>query len=118
VRWIGSDILDSGKYTVFYSGNENNTFGTGFVVHRDYKGAVLGLQPINERICTLRAKAHFFNICIICVHAPTETEEEMKDRFYEKLADVYDRAAGHDVKIFVGDMNAKVGKENIYRPTT
>jgi hypothetical protein len=42
VRWIGSDTLDSGEYTVFYSGNENNTFGTGFVVHRDYKGAVLG----------------------------------------------------------------------------
>jgi hypothetical protein len=70
----------------FYSRNENNTFGTGFVVHRDYKGAVLGFQPINERICTLRVIACFVNICFICVHAPTEkAEEEMKDRCYEKL---------------------------------
>jgi hypothetical protein len=38
VKWIGSDILDSGEYRVFYSRNENNTFGTGFLVHRDYKG--------------------------------------------------------------------------------
>jgi hypothetical protein len=46
------------------------------------------------------------------VHAPTEeAEEAMKDRFYEKLVDVYDRATGHDVKILVGNMNAKVGKE-------
>jgi hypothetical protein len=37
------------------------------------------------------------------VHAPTEeAEEDMKDRFYEKLVDVCDRAAGHDVKILVG----------------
>jgi hypothetical protein len=56
------------------------------VVHRYYNGAVLGFQPINDRICTLRVKARFFNICLICVHAPTEeAEEEMKDRFYEKL---------------------------------
>jgi endonuclease/exonuclease/phosphatase family metal-dependent hydrolase len=116
VRWIGSDILDSEEYTVFYSRNENSTFGTGFVVQRDNKGAILGFQPINERNCILRVKAHFFNICFICVHAPTEEgEEEMKDRFYQKLVDVYDRAAGHDVKILVGDMNAKVGKENICR---
>jgi exonuclease III len=71
VKWIGSDILDSGEYRVFYSRNENNTFGTGFVVHRDYKGSVLGFQPINERICTLRVKAHFFNICFI-VHKKNE----------------------------------------------
>jgi hypothetical protein len=46
------------------------------------------------------------------VHASTEeAEKEMKDRFYEKLVDVYDRDAGHDVKILVGDMKAKVGKE-------
>jgi hypothetical protein len=52
------------------------------------------------------------------MHAPSEeAEEEMKDRFYEKLVDVYDRATGHDVKILVEDMNAKVGKENICRPT-
>jgi hypothetical protein len=52
------------------------------------------------------------------MHAPTEeAEDEMKDRFYEKLVDVYDRATGHDVKILVGDMNAKVGKVKFYRPT-
>jgi hypothetical protein len=56
----------------------NNNFCTGFVVHRDYKGSVLGFQPVNERVCTLIVKARFFNICFICVHAPTEeTEEEI-----------------------------------------
>jgi hypothetical protein len=49
VRWIGSDILGSGECTVFYSRNEN-TFGTGIVVHQDYKRAILSFQPINERI--------------------------------------------------------------------
>jgi hypothetical protein len=64
VRWIGSDILDSEEHTVFYSGNENNNFGTGFVLHRGYKGALPGFQPISDRICTLRVKARLFNICL------------------------------------------------------
>jgi hypothetical protein len=90
-----------------------------FVVHQDYIGAVLGFQLINERICTLTVKSRYFNTCFIRVHAPTEeAEEEMQDRFYEKLVDVYDRAAEYDVNILVGNMNAKVGKDNIYRPTT
>ena len=54
-----------------------------------------------------------FNITLICVHAPTETEEEVKDRFYEELENVYDGAAGHDVKMILGDMNAKIGREKM-----
>ena len=57
-----------------------------------------------------------FNITLICVHAPTETEEEVKDRFYEELENVYDGAAGHDVKMILGDMNAKIGREKMYKP--
>jgi hypothetical protein len=73
VRWIGSDILDSGEYTVFIA--KMNNFCTGFVVHRDYRGSVLGFLPVNERVCTFIVKARFFNICFICVHAPTEEGE-------------------------------------------
>jgi len=86
-------------------------------VSKEYKGAILEFKPINERICTLRIRARLFNITLICVHAPTEeTGEEVKDRFYEELENVYNGAAGHDVKMILGDMNAKIGREKMYKP--
>jgi len=59
-------------------------------------------------ICTLRIRGIFFNTTIICVHAPTEEKDEVqKDDFYEDL----ERTWKHDVKVMMGDFNAKVGKE-------
>lgn len=49
---------------------------------------------------------------IINEHAPTEDKEE----FYTTLEDVYDGLAG-SIKIIVGDLNAKVGRELEYRTT-
>jgi hypothetical protein len=61
---------------------------------------------------TLRIKARFFNITFICVQAPTEeADDEDKGRFYEKLKATYDWVPGYDVKIVLGDTNAKIGKE-------
>jgi exonuclease III len=55
-------------------------------------------------------RGHFF---IICVHAPIqEKNEEEKDSFYEDLDRLYDDCPKRDIKIIVGDMNAKVGKED------
>ena len=40
----------------------------------------------------------------------------MKDEFYEKLQEIYNRSPARDIKIILGDLNAKVGREVIYRP--
>ena len=38
VRWHGSEILYSGDFTICYSGNkEQSLFGTGFIIHNNYK---------------------------------------------------------------------------------
>ena len=104
--------MDTGDFKILYSGSMKSTLGTGFVVSKEYKGSIMESKPINERICTLRIRARLFNVTLICVHAPKEeTGEEVKDRFYEELENVCDGAAGHDVKIILGDMNAKIGRE-------
>lgn len=118
IRWKGSDTLRSRKYTLFYSGNNTNTLGTAFAVRNDLLGAVMDFQDVSERMCTLRIKARFFNITIICVHAPTEeTEDAIKDAYYDQLEEVYDAAPRHDVKIIMGDLNAKIGREDVFRST-
>jgi len=52
------------------------------------------------------------------VHAPSEEKsDEAKDSFYEKLEQVFDNFPKYHTKILLGDFNAKVGKENIFKPT-
>lgn len=118
VRWRGSDVLKTKEYTIFYSGNTTNTFGTAFVVHNKLLDKVKDFKDINERICSLRVQDRFFNMTLISCHAPCEdAKDNRKDVFYDILEETYDQAPGHDIKIVLGDMNAKVGREAVFRPT-
>jgi hypothetical protein len=51
------------------------------------------------------------------VHAPTEDKSGDKDSIYEKLECVYDKFPTYYIMILLGDFNAKVGRENILKPT-
>jgi hypothetical protein len=52
------------------------------------------------------------------VHAPYEDKgDDVKDSFYEELGRVFDQFPRYDMKILLGDFNAKVGRENIFKPT-
>ena len=49
-------------------------------------------------------------------YAPTnEATEEAKDDFYDQLQIVLEQVTCRDVKIAMGDMNAKVGMDNTGR---
>ena len=63
-----------------------------------------------ERIVTIRIRMKFYNISIICAHAPSEEKDSMvKNAFHAKLDAVYDKCPAHDAKISLADFNAKVG---------
>ena len=52
---------------------------------------------------------------LINIYAPTkDKEDEIKEQFYEELQRTQDREPKHDVKIIIGDMNAKLGKEKVF----
>jgi exonuclease III len=52
------------------------------------------------------------------VHAPTEDKtDDVKDSFYEELERVFDKFPKYHMKILLGDFNAKVGREDIFKPT-
>jgi hypothetical protein len=52
------------------------------------------------------------------IHAPTEDKiDVMKDRFCEELEHVFDKFRKCHMKILLGDFNAKVDRENIFKPT-
>jgi len=52
------------------------------------------------------------------VHAPSEEKiNEAKDSFYEELEQFFNNFPKYHMKILLGDFNAKVGRENIFKPT-
>ena len=66
-------------------------------------------------MCVLRIKGRFKNYSVHASHS--EALESDKDAYYELLGKTYDERPAHDIKIVIGDLNAKVGKEEVYRPT-
>jgi hypothetical protein len=51
------------------------------------------------------------------VHAPTEDkDDDIKDSFYEEVEQVFDQFPRYYMKILLGYFNAKVGREDIFKP--
>jgi hypothetical protein len=51
------------------------------------------------------------------VHTPTEDKnDDIKDSFYEELEQVFDQFPRYHIQILLGDLNAKVGREDILKP--
>jgi len=64
-----------------------------------------------NRVSSIKIKTTLIDIFIINIHAQTEnSEEDVKESFYDELARIYDNILGNMVKIIIGDANAKIGK--------
>jgi hypothetical protein len=63
-------------------------------------------------------RGHWCHIIVLNVHAPTEDKtDDVKDSFNEELERVFDKFPKYHTKIVLGDFNAKVGREYIFKPT-
>jgi len=62
----------------------------------------------------LKFKATWFYHNLTHVHAPTnEKTDEVKEAFHNLLQQNINQTGNSDIKIILGDFNAKVGKEDI-----
>jgi len=113
MRWIGSGSLKKRNCDIYYSCHaKHHIFGCGFVIGGKARQNVIGFTPYSERLAAIRIKGKFFNISLLCVHAPTnESDELVKDDFYDALDKAYRACPDHDAKIILGDFNAKIGRE-------
>ncbi|XP_054085694.1 uncharacterized protein LOC128921619 [Zeugodacus cucurbitae] len=78
VRWTGQGRKKVGPCDIYYSGHiKERKYGVGFVVGERLRRRVLAFTLVDERLATIRIKARFFNISLICAHAPTEEKDDV-----------------------------------------
>nr|KAG5701747.1 hypothetical protein BaRGS_004349 [Batillaria attramentaria] len=120
-RWNGSgQIRLSSCETIIYSGHgdteHDHTQGVALLLAPEAARTLLAWEPVSARLLSARLNSKGRKITIIQCYAPTNAaNEEEKEEFYSSLQSVFDRTPRRDMKIVMGDLNAKVGDNNTDR---
>jgi hypothetical protein len=117
VRWEGGGTEPAGEYTFFYGkGSENHELGS-FFMHKGIISAVKRVEFVSDRMSYVILRGRWCHIIVLNVHAPTEGKtDDVKDNSYEELECMFDKFPKYH-KLLLGDFNAKVGRENIFKLT-
>ena len=112
--WLGQGSFSTAEGgTSMYSGkaSRRRSAELAFMVNSEASKAVLGYNPVSERVITLRVNAKPVNITFVQVYAPTgASSEEEITAFYEQLQGVLDNVCRKDVTLIMGDWNAMICK--------
>jgi hypothetical protein len=119
VRWDKGGTEPAGDYTFFYgNGNTDHHLGTSFFVHKSIISAVERVEFVSDRMSYITLRGRWCDITVLNVHAPTKVKcDDIKDSSYEELEGVFDQFPKYYMKILLGYFNAKVGREDIFKPT-
>jgi hypothetical protein len=96
VRWDGKGYQIADNYTFLYGkGNINYHLGTGFFYLIESLQQLKRVEFVNDRMSYITPKG-----CCFC----------------EELEQILDQFPRNHMKHFLGDFNAKVGKEDTFKP--
>jgi exonuclease III len=92
--------------------------GTVFFVHQRIVSVIKRVEFVSDRMSYIVLRGRWCNIFVLNVHAPTEEKsDDSKYSFYEELEQVFDHFLKYHMKILLGDFNAKLGREDTFKPT-
>jgi len=112
-RWAGQGHFRPEEGGMFvFSGRETTGYGgVGMYLAGETSKALLGYNPINDRVLTVRLQGRPMNITLIQVYAPTSTATQDEiDEFYDSVKQAVDKVPASDMLVLMGDFNAKIGE--------
>jgi len=113
-RWKNTGDFVSGEHRMIYSGGETHERGVGLILDKERAKCVQGYLQLSDRVLLVKLQGRPFNLSIIIVYAPTsESEEEEINKFYETVEKARSQCKSQEVIIIMGDLNAKVGCEQV-----
>ncbi|VDP36912.1 unnamed protein product [Schistosoma curassoni] len=103
---------------LLYSGHEEenapNTQGVALMLSKVARNALVGWGSHGSRIIkvSFKTKEEGITINIIQCYAPNDSNDDIKDQFYERLQSIIEKCPRNHLTILVGHLNAKVGIDN------
>ena len=91
--------------------------GVGLALSKRIKNTLISYIPVSERIMSARLHSRQINLSVIVAYAPTEdADDTAKTEFYQQLSDTFDELPGHDIKLVMGDFNARITSDHTLWP--
>ena len=85
--------------------------GVAVWIHSKLAGALVGYEPISDRVLVVRLNVKPRNITLIQVYGPvTAAIDEEMESFYQDLSQAVKQVPKGDMLLVMGDFNAKVGR--------
>ncbi|KAH8339608.1 hypothetical protein KR067_003207 [Drosophila pandora] len=98
----GATTTSQSNLVLHSESSDGGRNGVGIYVSRKFKQTLISWNPVSDRIIT-----------IVQCYAPTEdASDDIKDDFYNALISSLNKVIRGDIKILMGDFNAKVGPNN------
>ncbi|VDP65680.1 unnamed protein product [Schistosoma mattheei] len=103
---------------LLYSGHEEENAphiqGVALILPKVARNALVGWESHGSGIkASFKTKKEGITMNIIQCYAPTnDTNDDIKDQFYEQLESIIEKCSRKDLTILMGDLNAKVGIDN------
>jgi len=99
-------------HTIVYSGRPTQDMsGVAVWIHSKIAGALVGYEPVSDRVPVVRLNARPRNVTLIQVYGQTtaSADEEM-EKFYQDLSQAVKQVPKRNILLVMGDFNAKVGR--------
>ena len=112
MRWQGAGKITSDEFTIVYSGGDSHQRGVGILIDAECSKALKGFWSVNDRVIVMKISGKPFDIRIVQAYAPTADMAEIES-FYEAVEKAMKHLKSQDIKIIMGDFNAKVGNDRI-----
>jgi hypothetical protein len=75
--------------------------------------AMMEWNQVNESLVIARFLSKFIKISVIQIYAPTnEATDDEKSKQIEQIQSIIETIPKHDILLMMGDMQAKIGKDN------